>query len=124
MAADTQFDLQDFRNLEAVNWNLNVAEFYEESICRGEGHLARDGSFVTLTDQHTGRSATDKFVVRDASTENQVWWDNNRPMSPVHFDALHADMMTFAEGRELFAKDLFGGAGVLTAAPMLAEAAS
>ena len=31
-------------------------------------------------------------------------------MSPAHFDALYADMMAHAEGRELFAKDLFGGA--------------
>ena len=34
--------------------------------------------FVVLTGQHTGRSASDKFVVRDAETENQVWWDNNK----------------------------------------------
>src|ERR1700743_3868537 len=101
---------QGFRNLKAVNWNLNVPELYEEATRRGEGHLAKDGPFVTLTGQHTGRSATDKFVVRDANTENQVWWDNNKPMTPAHFDALYADMMTFAEGRELFAKDLFGGA--------------
>ncbi len=31
-------------------------------------------------------------------------------MTPAHFDALEADMIKFAEGRELFAKDLFGGA--------------
>src|ERR1700742_4964038 len=101
---------QGFRNLKAVNWNLNVPELYEEATRRGEGHLAKNGPFVTLTGQHTGRSATDKFVVRDANTESQVWWDNNKPMTPAHFDALYADMMAFAEGRELFAKDLFGGA--------------
>src|ERR1700742_436602 len=101
---------QGFRNLKAVNLNLTVPELYEEAIRRGEGHLAKDGPFVTLTGQHTGRSATDKFVVRDQNTESQVWWDNNKPMTPAHFDALYADMMTFAEGRELFAKDLFGGA--------------
>ena len=99
-----------FRNLKAVHWNLNVAELYEESIRRGEGHLAKDGPLVVLTGQHTGRSATDKFVVRDAQTESRVWWDNNKPMSPAHFDALHADMLEFAQGRELFAKDLYGGA--------------
>ena len=43
-----------------------------------------------LTGQHTGRSASDKFVVRDAATEAQVWWDNNKPMTPAHFDALYA----------------------------------
>ena len=103
-------EAQGFRNLKAVNWNLTVPALYEEATRRNEGHLAKNGPFVTLTGQHTGRSATDKFVVRDAHTESQVWWDNNKPMTPAHFDALYADMMTFAEGRELFAKDLFGGA--------------
>ncbi len=103
-------EAQGFRNLKAVHWNQTVPALYEESIRRGEGKLARSGPLVVLTGQHTGRSATDKFVVRDAASENQVWWDNNKPMSPAHFDALHADMLAFAEGRELFAKDLFGGA--------------
>ena len=109
-AGASGLEAQGFRNLKAVHWNRNVAELYEESIRRGEGHLAKDGPLVVLTGQHTGRSATDKFVVRDAETEKQVWWDNNKPMSPAHFDVLHADMLKFAAGRELFAKDLYGGA--------------
>ena len=99
-----------FSNLKAVNWNLAVPRLYEEAIRRGEGKLAKDGPIVVLTGQHTGRSASDKFTVRDANTESQIWWDNNKPMSPAHFDALYADMMAHAQGRELFAKDLFGGA--------------
>ena len=47
-------------------------------------------------------------MVKDVGTEPNVWWDNNKAMSPAHFDALYADMMAFAERRELFAKDLFG----------------
>jgi phosphoenolpyruvate carboxykinase (ATP) len=103
-------EAQGFRNLKAVNWNMTVPALYEEAIARGEGHVAKNGPFVVLTGIHTGRSASDKFVVRDAASENQVWWDNNKAMSPAHFDALEADMLKFAQGRELFAKDLFGGA--------------
>ncbi len=101
---------QGFRNLKAVNWNLSPAALYEESLARGEGHLAKDGPLVVLTGQHTGRSASDKFTVRDENTEKTIWWDNNKPMTPAAFDALYADMLAFAEGKELFAKDLFGGA--------------
>jgi phosphoenolpyruvate carboxykinase (ATP) len=101
---------QGFKNLKAVHWNLAVPQLYEESIRRGEGKLAADGPLVVLTGQHTGRSANDKYTVRDAGTESQVWWDNNKPMAPAQFDTLYADMMAHAEGRELFAKDLFGGA--------------
>jgi phosphoenolpyruvate carboxykinase (ATP) len=103
-------ETQGFRNLKAVHWNLNPATLYEEAIRRGEGYLAGGGPLVVLTGHHTGRSASDKFVIKDAHTEPHVWWDNNKAMSPAHFDALYADMMAFAEGRELFAKDLFGGA--------------
>lgn len=99
-----------FRNLKAVNWNLSAPALYEHAVAAGEGHVAKNGPLVVLTGQHTGRSAGDKFVVRDAASENQVWWDNNKPMTPEQFDNLHADMMKFAEGRELYAKDLFGGA--------------
>ncbi len=99
-----------FRDLKNVNWNLTAAALYEEAVRRGEGHVAKDGPLVVLTGHHTGRSATDKFVVKDPSTEPHVWWDNNKAMSPAHFDVLHADMMAFAAGKELFAKDLFGGA--------------
>src|SRR6185312_13182700 len=101
---------QGFRNLKAVNWNLTVPELYEHAIARKEGHVAKDGPFVVLTGQHTGRSATDKFVVRDAASENQVWWDNNKPITPAHFDALYAAMFDYAKDRELFIKDAFGGA--------------
>jgi phosphoenolpyruvate carboxykinase (ATP) len=99
-----------FRNLKAVHFNLSAPALYEQALHRGEGHVAVNGPLVVRTGVHTGRSANDKFVVRDASTENTVWWDANKAMTPAQFDTLHADMMAHAEGRELFAKDLFGGA--------------
>ena len=61
---------QGFRNLKAVHWNLSAPALYEEAVRRGEGHVAKNGPLVVLTGQHTGRSASDKFVVRDATTEN------------------------------------------------------
>src|SRR5580698_9719332 len=95
-AGASGLEAQGFRNLKAVHWNRNVAALYEEAIRRGEGHLAKDGPLVVLTGQHTGRSAGDKFVVKDALTEPHVWWDNNKAMTPAHFDALYADMRAFA----------------------------
>src|SRR3954470_10220581 len=99
-----------FRNLKAVNWNLSAPALYEEAVRRGEGMVAANGPLVVRTGVHTGRSASDKFVGRDAASDSQVWWDNNKAMSEAHFDALHTDMLAHAEARELFAKDLFGGA--------------
>ena len=99
-----------FKNLAAAYWNLRPAELYEEAVRRGEGLIAADGPFVVETGVHTGRSAKDKYIVRDATTENTVWWDANKAMTPEAFDQLHADMLKYAEGKELFIQDLFGGA--------------
>jgi phosphoenolpyruvate carboxykinase (ATP) len=101
---------QGFRNLKSVNWNLSAPQLYEASVARGEGHVAKNGPLVVLTGQHTGRSASDKFIVRDAASESQVWWDNNKAMTPAAFDALYHSMMSYAQGHELFVQDLFGGA--------------
>mgnify|MGYP000325928806 CR=1 FL=1 len=48
--------------------------------------------------------------MRDATTENTIWWDNNKAMSPAHFDALEEAFLAYAQGKELFVQDLHGGA--------------
>ena len=90
--------------------NWTEAALYEESLRRGEGEVAAGGPLVVKTGQHTGRSAQDKFVVRDATTENNVWWDNNKSMTPEHFDVLWRDFQAHMNGADLFIQDLFGGA--------------
>jgi phosphoenolpyruvate carboxykinase (ATP) len=93
-----------------LNWNLGEAALVEQAVCRGEGILAKDGPLVVKTGKHTGRSAKDKFIVRDAETESTIWWDNNRAMSPEHFAALKADFLAcIADKPELFVADLYGG---------------
>ncbi len=93
-----------------VNWNLGTAELVEQALQRGEGQLAKDGPLVVQTGKHTGRSAKDKFLVRDAETESTIWWDNNKSISPEHFAALKADFLAELGKREtLFVADLYGG---------------
>jgi ATP-dependent phosphoenolpyruvate carboxykinase len=76
---------------KSVRKNWNEARLYETAVASGEARVAKGGALVVETGQHTGRSAKDKFTVRDELTENTVWWDNNAPMTPAHFDALWAD---------------------------------
>ena len=90
--------------------NWNEAQLYERSISSGEARVAQGGPLVVETGQHTGRSAKDKFTVRDAATEDTVWWDNNAAMTSAHFDVLWEDFKTHLEGKELFSQDLYGGA--------------
>jgi phosphoenolpyruvate carboxykinase (ATP) len=93
-----------------LHWNLGTAQLVEQAIARGEGVLAKDGPLVVATGKHTGRSAKDKFTVRDAETENTVWWDNNKAMTPDHFAALKADFLkALADKDTLYVADLYGG---------------
>ena len=91
--------------------NLGTSDLVEHAIRNGEGRLAKDGPLVVETGQHTGRSAKDKFIVRDATTENSVWWGKtNVAMTPEHFAALKADFFAALGEREtLYVADLFGG---------------
>ena len=95
---------------EAAWFNLEAAELYEHAISRREGVVSRDGALAVATGQHTGRSARDKFVVRDALTDQTVWWDNNKAMQPRKFKVLLQDMQEHARGMQLYVQDLFGGA--------------
>ncbi|MET0743729.1 MAG: phosphoenolpyruvate carboxykinase [Microvirga sp.] len=99
-----------FRNLARVSWNLEAPALYEESLKRGETQLVRGGALLAETGVHTGRSPKDKFVVRDEGTEDAVWWDNNGSITPRNFESLLQDFLAHAEGRELFAQDLYAGA--------------
>ncbi|HVQ08323.1 MAG TPA: phosphoenolpyruvate carboxykinase [Allosphingosinicella sp.] len=93
-----------------LHWNLGPAVLVEEALKRGEGLLAADGPLVVRTGKHTGRSAKDKFIVRDAETEATIWWDNNASIAPEHFAALKEDFLAALAGKkELFVQDLYGG---------------
>jgi len=93
-----------------VRYNFGAAALAEEALCRGEARLTAHGALVAETGQHTGRSPKDKFVVRDAATEDKVWWGNNKAITPARFEALLADFLAHAADKDLFVQDLVGGA--------------
>ena len=101
---------QGLGNAKAVHWNLRPSQIYQMALERGEAEIAGSGPLLVKTGAHTGRSAQDKFIVRDETTEGNIWWDNNKAMTSEQFDALHADMLAHADGKELLVQDLFGGA--------------
>jgi len=94
-----------------LHWNLGTAPLVEQAVRRGEGVLAKDGPLVVKTGKHTGRSANDKFIVRDAETDATVWWGKtNKSMTPDQFAALKADFLAHLGTKDtLFVQDLYGG---------------
>ncbi len=98
-------------NLHQVYWNLPTEALYEEIIFRNEAKVTQLGPVVVNTGKHTARSASDKFIVREPSTEENIWWGQyNRPMSADKFDELFSRLQGFMQGRDLFVQDCFIGA--------------
>ena len=94
-----------------LHWNLTTARLVETAVARGEGKLSADGPLVVETGAHTGRSAQDKFIVKDDETRDSVWWGkSNKAMSPDHFAALKADFLAaLVDKEDLYVQDLYGG---------------
>jgi phosphoenolpyruvate carboxykinase (ATP) len=107
-----QFSLADqsINTSAELYWNLGTPQLVEASLRNGEGDLAKEGPLVVKTGKHTGRSASDKYMVRDATTEASIDWGNNKAMDPAHFAALKADFFAaLGEKSKLYVADLFGG---------------
>ena len=97
--------------LEATYRNLSTAELYEHAIRNGEGIVSAHGSLVVRTGKHTGRSPKDKFVVREPSSQDKVWWGEiNQPISQEHYDRLRARLMRYVADRPVYSQDLYIGA--------------
>jgi phosphoenolpyruvate carboxykinase (ATP) len=91
--------------------NLSTAALYEAAVRDGEGLIAAEGPLVVSTGTHTGRSPKDKFIVREPSSEANVWWgDVNHPISEEHYDRLRARLMAYLSERRLYSQDMFIGA--------------
>ncbi len=98
-------------NLRKVYWNLPTEALYEEVIFRGEAQIVLHGPVAVNTGKHTARAANDKFIVRESTTETEVWWGQyNRPFSPEKFDELFGRLQGFLQGRDIFVQDCYGGA--------------
>ncbi|WP_336986041.1 phosphoenolpyruvate carboxykinase [Altererythrobacter aquiaggeris] len=110
-ALSTSLDKQGITTGATIHANLGTDALIAAAVANGEGKLAAEGPLVVETGPHTGRSAKDKFIVRDAVTEDTVWWGKtNASMTPEHFAALKDDFLAAVKDRQtLYVADLFGG---------------
>ncbi len=109
--SDYGIENHGFTNLHHVYWNLPPEALYEEIIFRGEGKMTHMGAISVNTGKHTARAANDKFVVKEASSEDKIWWgEYNRPFSIEKFHGVWNRLSGFLQGRDLFVQDLYCGA--------------
>jgi len=111
LASDFRLKNQGLTYLDTVYWNLPDSALHEEIIFRNEGKLSAYGSLLVNTGKHTARAAADKFIVKEDSTEDKIWWGvYNRPYSLEKFNSLFSRFQAWAQGEELFVQDCYAGA--------------
>ncbi|CAN5795415.1 phosphoenolpyruvate carboxykinase (ATP) [soil metagenome] len=104
-------DNHGIRTSGEVHWNLSPAELIEQAVRREEGELVASGPFNAITAPHTGRSPNDRFVVRDAASEESVWWGKvNVPIDAGKFDMLREEVVEYLGDQDLFVRDMWAGA--------------
>ena len=98
-------------NVSNIYWNLPAPALYEEAVRRREGWVAHMGPLVVRTGHHTGRSPNDKFIVKEPTSEEHVWWGKvNRPFSEEQFERLYARLLAYLQLKDVFVQDCFVGA--------------
>jgi len=88
------------------HWNLSSEELEKITVSKGLGELTSFGAVNVDTGEFRGRSPKDRFIVKDAITENSVWWGNiNIPFDSDKFDKLYDKVTSYLSEKELYVRD-------------------
>jgi phosphoenolpyruvate carboxykinase (ATP) len=87
-----RFDLLAYGiTVPRIERNLAPAALYERGLVEDGAELAASGAIATRSGAKTGRSPLDKRIVRETSSQDDVWWgDINIPLSPHSFDEVRS----------------------------------
>ena len=91
--------------------NLSSDQLYQAAIDNGEGKASKHRALVVTTGDKTGRSANDKFFVKEKISQDKIHWgETNVPMTEEIFDKIQKAFEAYAQEKRLYVHDLFGGA--------------
>ncbi|MDC0036993.1 phosphoenolpyruvate carboxykinase (ATP) [bacterium] len=98
--------------------NLSYEELFQHETQEGLSELERGtltslGAITVDTGAFTGRSAKDKYVVKDDTTQDTVWWEDqgstNKAMTPDAWKHIKQLCTTQLSGKKLYVMDGFCG---------------
>lgn len=109
------------KNVKEIVHNPSYDLLYNEELSTAlqgfeKGQLTELGAVNVMTGEFTGRSPKDKYIVKDAVTENTIWWNSdkaandNKPISPETWKALKETTVAQLSEKRLFVVDAFCGA--------------
>ncbi|MEY4834098.1 MAG: Phosphoenolpyruvate carboxykinase [Bacteroidota bacterium] len=109
------------KNVTEIVYNPSYDLLYDEELNNNlqgyeKGQLTELGAVNVMTGEFTGRSPKDKYIVKDSTTENTIWWNSekavndNKPISTETWNALKETTSSQLSGKRLFVIDAFCGA--------------
>lgn len=71
----------------------------------------KSGAIAVKTGIFTGRSPKDRYIVKDKTTENTIWWDGevNKPITNKVFCELKKEVIQSFQDKEIYVVDAFCG---------------
>ena len=91
-----------------VQYNLTSDELHAITLDKGQGVESSLGALAVNTGEFTGRSPKDRFIVKDATTEDKVWWgDINLPFESDAFDKLYDKVVDYLSEKEIFVRESY-----------------
>ena len=114
-------DKYGIKNVTEIIYNPSYDDLFEAETdpnLKGfeRGQVSELGAVNVMTGDFTGRSPKDKYIVKDAVTENTIWWtsdkavNDNKPISQNTWEALKENAAEELSGKKLYVVDAFCGA--------------
>jgi len=102
--------LPEIKTSKTIFKNLSAPVLYEHAVARKEAEIVAGGALAARTGKHTARSAQDKFIVKEPSSEAKVWWgDQNVAIDGEKFDALLVKAQAYLADKEIYSRDCYAG---------------
>lgn len=93
---------------KSVHYQCSPEQLHAKTIVLKQGVQVSSGALAINTGEFTGRSPKDRFIVKDAITEDKIWWgDINIPFSSEAFDKLYKKVINYLNNKELYVRDAY-----------------
>jgi phosphoenolpyruvate carboxykinase (ATP) len=109
------------RDVQEIVYNPSYDQLFEEETRPGlegfeRGVVTELGAVNVSTGIFTGRSPSDKYIVKDDTSQEHMWWNSehspndNKPITQAVWDDLKTLVIEQLSGQRLFVVDTFCGA--------------
>ena len=119
----TKLDLSKYgiTDVKEIIHNPSYEQLFEEETNPNlegyeKGQVTELGAVNVMTGIFTGRSPKDKYIVKDDTTKDTIWWttpeskNDNKPITTEVWNDLKATTVKQLSGKRLFVVDTFAGA--------------